>query len=252
MAFEVDGESYDRFMGRYSVPLAERFVEWLGPRVGRRVLDVGAGPGALTALLVQHPDVVSVTAVDPSPPFLEALRRRLPDVPAHRATADALPFDDDEFDTTVAHLVVHFMPDPVAGLGEMRRVTAPGGWVAAATWDLAGERAPISLLWRAAKDLDPSVVGEEMRPGTRAGDLGRLLEQVGLHDVEESELTVSVEHPSFEEWWEPYELGVGPAGDYVAGLGAEHRQALRDRCRELLPPVPATLEAVAWTAAGRV
>lgn len=251
MAFDVAGEAYDRFMGRYSAPLARRLVEWLGPRVGSRVLDVGAGPGALTTVLAQHPDVAQVAAVDPSPSFLAALRQRLPDVPAARASAEDLPFDDDSFDTVVAGLVVHFMTDPVAGLAEMRRVTAPDGWVAATTWDAAGGRAPISLFGRAARDLHPAAPGEASLPGTGAGDLRDLFVRAGLREVEESELVVSVAHPSFEEWWAPYELGVGPAGDYVAGLDARRREALRAHCRELLPDPPFTLDAVAWVAAGR-
>jgi SAM-dependent methyltransferase len=150
-----------------------------------------------------------------------------------------------------AQLVVHFMADPQAGLAEMARVCAPGGWVAASTWDLAGDRAPISLMWQAAKDLDPAVVGEEVRPGVARGDLTRLLTGAGLTAVEEGEVSVSVEHPTFEEWWAPYSLGVGPAGDYVAALDDDEREALRERCRELLPEPPLTVEVTAWVACGR-
>jgi SAM-dependent methyltransferase len=251
MGFDMPGSAYDRFMGRYSEPLAVPFVDWLDPAPGGRALDVGCGPGALTARLVDRLGADRVVAVDPSESFLASLRDRLPGVATHRATADDLPFEDDSFDEVAAQLVVHFMPDPVAGLAEMRRVARPGTRVGACTWDLAGGRAPISLLWRAARDLDPGVSGEEVRPGVAAGDLTRLLLEAGLHHVDETELAVTVTHPSFEEWWEPYTLGVGPAGEYVAGLDEEHRSALRDRCRALLPDAPFEAVAVAWTARGR-
>jgi SAM-dependent methyltransferase len=251
MGFDMPGSAYDRFMGRYSEPLAVPFVDWLDPAPGGRALDVGCGPGALTARLVDRLGADRVVAVDPSESFLTSLRERLPDVATHRATADDLPFEDDSFDEVAAQLVVHFMPEPVAGLAEMRRVARPGTRVAACTWDLAGGRAPISLLWRAARDLDPGVRGEEVRPGVARGDLTRIFLEAGLQDVDETELSVTVAHPTFEEWWEPYSLGVGPAGEYVAGLDEAHRSALRDRCRTLLPAPPFELEAVAWTARGR-
>ncbi len=97
----------------------------------------------------------------------------------------------------------------------------------------------------------PNVEGESLRTGTSEGELRRLFEDVGLTDVDETALSVSVEHPTFEEWWEPFTLGVGPAGVYVAGLDPEHRDALREQCRAMLPAAPFVLTARAWTGVGR-
>jgi hypothetical protein len=146
--------------------------------------------------------------------------------------------------------VVHFMTDPAAGLAEMRRVTRPGGTVAACVWDHAGGRGPLSPLWEAAAALSPGVAGESELPGSRAGDLERLFSAAGLREVDESALSVSVRHPTFEEWWEPFTLGVGPAGAYVAGLDPQARDRLRERCRALLPEAPFVLTSFAWTARG--
>ena len=129
MTFNVAAEAYDRFMGRYSrllSPLMADLAE-IGP--GQRVLDVGCGPGALVAELVRRVDAESVTAVDPSPPFVAAARTRFPGVRIEEASAESLPFEDESFDAALAQLVVHFMADPVAGLTEMRRVTRPGAWL---------------------------------------------------------------------------------------------------------------------------
>ena len=245
MAFEVAAD-YDRFMGRYSVPLAVSFADWAGVRPGQRVLDVGCGPGALTARLVGAVGAENVSAVDPSAPFVAAARERHPGVDIATAGAEHLPHADGTFDAALAQLVVHFLTDPVAGLREMGRVTREGGTVAACVWDLSGGGGPLSLFWRAVRDVDPSAPDESLRPGVREGDLGRLCRDAGLAVVDEGSISVTVRHPSFEQWWEPYTLGVGPAGDHVAHVGATGRQALRDRCQELLPAAPFDLTASAW------
>jgi hypothetical protein len=142
------------------------------------------------------------------------------------------------------------MDDPVTGLHEMSRMTKPGGTVAAASWDLAGGRAPLSLMWQAAASMWPGVDDESGRPGVGEGDLERLMAKAGLQDVSGSELSVRAEYATFEEWWTPYTFRVGPAGDFVAGLSDGARSALEQRCRELLPPSPFGIDATAWVAVG--
>ena len=249
--FNVAADAYDRFMGRYSSLLSPQMAELAGIAPDQRVLDVGCGPGALTAVLVGRVGAANVAAVDPSEPFVEAARRHFPDVDIRRAPAEDLPFHADSFDASIAQLVVHFMEDPVAGLREMRRVTKPGGIVAACVWDHAGGRGPLSTFWEAARQLDPGAADESRLAGARRDHLGELFKAAGMSDVEQSEIDATLRHPSFEEWWEPYNGGVGPAGAYVAGLDTERRAQLRDRCRELLPDPPFTLESIAWTARGR-
>ena len=144
MAFEVAADAYSAFMGRYSEPLAEVFVQWAGMEPGRHVLDVGCGPGALTARLVERLGASHVIAVDPSAAFVAAARRRCPGVVVQQAAAEHLPLPNGSVDAAVAQLVVHFMTDPVAGLTEMARVTRPGGVVAACVWDHASGRGPLS------------------------------------------------------------------------------------------------------------
>jgi SAM-dependent methyltransferase len=251
VSFAVAADAYDRFMGRYSVPLAPRFADFAAVGNGERALDVGCGPGALTAELVARLGSDAVAAVDPSEPFVAAARKRHPGVDVRQASAADLPYPERSFDAALAQLVVHFMPDPVAGLREMSRVTREGGAIAACVWDLAGGRAPLSPVWTAAREFG-HVEGESGLPGAREGHLGELLREAGLRDVEEGVLSVEVEHPSFEDWWEPFLLGVGPAGQYVAGLDAERQARLRDRCRELLPDGPFVLSVRAWAARGVV
>ena len=241
MAFD-SADAYGRFMGRYSEPLAPQLADLAEVTGGKRVLDVGCGPGEL----VRRAGPDAVAAVDPSEPFVAAVRLRLPGVDVRSGSAERLPYADDEFDVALAQLVVHFMADPVAGLREMARVTRPGGVVAASVWDHGGGKGPLSLFWRAAKEVAPSTRGEATLPGAVEGELAALCTEAGLVDVEQTVQTVRVRHSTFEEWWEPYTLGVGPAGEHVRQLSDPDRARLRNRCAELVPDPPFELEASAW------
>jgi SAM-dependent methyltransferase len=248
--FLAAADAYDRFMGRYSVLLAPQLADLASVTVGQRVLDVGCGPGALTSELVRRLRADLVAAVDPSETFVAAARERNHGVDVRLASAEQLPFADQTFDGVLAQLVVHFMADPRAGLSEMVRVVRPGGVVAACVWDHAGGRGPLSVFWDAARELDPDVDDESQLAGAREGDLARLLASVGLREIEETALTVSIEHPSFDDWWEPFTLGVGPAGSYAGALDAGRQAQLRERCREALPAAPFVLRSQAWAARG--
>lgn len=250
MVFD-SANAYDRFMGRYSAPLAGQFADFAGIGSGQRVLDVGCGPGALTGELVRRLGLSSVAAIDPSEAFVVAVRDRYPGVEVEVASAETLPFEDGSFDTAAAQLVVHFMKDPVRGLGEMRRVTRTGGVVAACVWDHAGGQGPLALFWQAVRSMDPASPDESELPGTRKGHLAELLEESGMTYITDGALTVTVTHPRFEDWWTPFTLGVGPAGAHVAALDPERRDELRERCSRLLPAPPFTLSATAWAALGR-
>jgi SAM-dependent methyltransferase len=243
-------DAYDRYMGRYSAPLSPPFADFAGVESGQRVVDVGCGTGALTAELVRRLGPSNVTAVDPSEPFVAAVAERFPEVVTQRAAAEDLPFADDSFDAALAQLVVHFLTDPVAGLRELERVTRPDGVVAACVWDFTGE-GPLDVFWAAAQALDPGVEGETHLAGAREGHLVELFEQAGLREVAGEALTITVAHPTFEDWWEPFTLGVGPGGEHVAHLAPADVERLREECRRRLPEAPFTVSGRAWAARAR-
>lgn len=243
---------YDRFMGRFAAPLAPVFADFAEIKQGQRVLDVGCGTGALLGELVGRLGGASVVGVDPSEAFAEAACARHPSARVETGAAEELHFADGSFDATLAQLVVHFMRDPRAGVREMARVTRAGGMVAACVWDHAGGSGPLELFWSAARDLAPDVDDESGRVGTREGELRDLFVTAGLSDVEERALTVAVEYAGFDEWWEMFTLGVAPAGVHVAGLTADEREGLRNRCAERFAELDSpVITGRAWAARGR-
>jgi SAM-dependent methyltransferase len=248
VSFDVAADAYGRFMGRFSEPLAQEFADFVEVGPGQRTLDVGCGPGALTAQLVERLGPGGVEAIDPSASFVAAAAERFPGVPVQLGSAEQLPYPDGAFDAALAQLVVHFMTDPVVGLTEMGRVVRPGGTVAACVWDHAGGLGPLSLFWRAVLDLDAGAPDESHLAGAHEGHLAELFATAGLEDIDSGLLTVSVGYDSVADWWEPYTFGVGPAGAYVAGLDESARERLLRHCTELLPEPPFTIAASAWAA----
>ncbi|HEX2410443.1 MAG TPA: methyltransferase domain-containing protein [Solirubrobacteraceae bacterium] len=254
--FQTPAEAYDRYIGRYSSELGRALVAAAGVRAGDRALDVGCGPGGLTAELVAVLGAERVAAVDPSAPFVAACRRRQPGVQVEEASGESLPFPDAAFDRVLSQLVVNFMTDPPAGAREMRRVARPGGTVAAAVWDYGGEMTLLRRFWDAAVALDTAAAdrdeGRSMRFCTPES-LGELWSGAGLAEVRVSPVVVSAGYDDFEDLWRPLEVGVGPAGAYAASLPPERRAAFKAGFRRRLGAgdTPFRLTARAWIATGR-
>jgi SAM-dependent methyltransferase len=253
--FLTSGSEYDRFMGRYSAPLAELFADAAGVSAGQRALDVGCGPGALTSVLVERLGIDAVAACDPSPPFLDDCRARLPGIDARQGRAEQIPFEDDSFDVALAQLVLHFVSDPPAAASEMQRTVRPGGAVAACVWDFRGGMEMLSHFWDAAcaLDADAPAEGRTLRFGA-AGEIVEMFEASGLVDLEETLLTVESRYSGFDELWSGFMAGIGPAGSYAVSLPDERRERLRRDLYERVgaPTGPFSLSAVARCAVGRV
>ena len=251
MDFKASAERYDRFMGRYTRSLAPLFVEASGVTGGMSVLDVGCGPGGLTRELAERVGEENVAAIDPAPQFVTACQERHPAADVKEGVAEALPWPDGAFDAALCSLVVAFMQDAQQGIREMARVTRPGGTVAACMWDIAGGgMTMLSTFWKAVREVDPGAGGERLRPGVTEGDLGELLRVAGLRDVREGELEARADYADFDDFWEPFTFGVGPAGEHLASLSPEQQERVRELCREALPEGPFTLTARAWFARG--
>jgi SAM-dependent methyltransferase len=253
--FQGPGDDYDRFIGRYGPALGDAMLDYAGVVSAMRVLDVGCGTGALAARAAAVVGGGNVAAADPSEPFVETCRRRVPEADVRIAPAESLPFADDTFDAVLAQLVVPFMTDAPQGAAEMRRVAKPGGVVAACVWDYAGGMRLLRAFWDAAAAIDPeSAARDEGRLLRYANpdELRALWSSAGLSDVAVAALDVEAAYDDFDALWTPFLAGIGPAGSYAASLDADGQATLRERFRaELGDPVgPFTLTARAWSVRG--
>jgi SAM-dependent methyltransferase len=253
--FRTTAEAYDRYMGRYSRPLADRFADAAGVAAGQHALDVGCGPGALTGCLVQRLGAGSVAAVDPSEPFVSGFATRHPGVDVRLGSAEALPFDTGRFDVALAQLVLHFVDDPDAATGEMRRVVRPGGTIAACVWDFDAGMQMLRTFWDAALAVVPDAPDEaHTRRFGRPGEISELFVAAGLEDVTESTLDVSSTYAGFDELWSGFLEGIGPAGAFCVSLDERQREKLRGELFALVgsPTGPFALTAMARSAIARV
>ena len=253
--FERPAAAYDRFVGRYGRALGRELIAFAGVHEGATALDVGCGPGPLTAELVAVLGAERVAAADPSEPFARACRERLPGVRVEVAAAEALPFGDGEFDAALAQLVVNFMADARAGVGEMARVVRPGGTVAAAVWDYGGGMTMLRGFWDAALALDPGAQDEARTMGyATTEELAALWADAGPIDVETGSAEVAAGYEDFEDLWRPFEAGIGPAGAHTVALDRGQRAQLKEELRSRLGvgDEPFSLPARAWLVRGRV
>ena len=257
-----DAESYEQIMGRWSRRLAPLFLEHAGTAPGERLLEVGCGTGSLTFTLASTVAFAELTAIDYADVYVEAARARNrdPRIRIEQGDAAALRFADGQFDRALSQLVVHFVADPGGAVAEMRRVTRPGGVVAAAVWDSAGGMTGMRVFWDTAAMLDPAAAELRARslskPVVAAGGLARLFRAAGLVDVTERSLLIRMEHTDFADYWQPWLAGEGPVGSYVTGLGEAARARLEEHLRAAYlagaPDGPRSFTAVAWSCRGVV
>lgn len=233
------GNPYEQYIGRWSRRVAPVFLSWLNIPAGRRWLDVGCGTGALCAAVLDACEPRTVVGVEPSDGFLETAQENLAGRAAlHQGSATAIPLGAATVDVVVSGLVLNFVPDQRAAVGEMARVTDEGGTIAAYVWDYAGKMEPIRLFWDAAValDTDAARLDEGVRfPLCRPDALEALFASAGLEAIEVRPIDIPTPFANFDDYWQPFLGGQGPAPAYAMSLDEQARGRLRDRLREQIP-----------------
>jgi SAM-dependent methyltransferase len=250
----TNASAYQAFMGRYSDLLAPKFAAAAGVAAGQRVLDVGCGAGALTTVLAGIVGADHLSGIDPSEPFVNAARERVPGADLRVGPAENLPFGEDTFDAALSQLVFHFVDDPAQAVTELRRVTREGGKVAACVWDMTGGMTMLRSYWDAARAVDASAPDEIERFGGHPGQLAALWREAGLRDVVDEPIEVAARYRDFDELWDAFLGGVGPLGAHLQSLDEARRAEVATTLRERIgsPDGPFELTARAWCAVGTV
>jgi len=251
------GNPYEYFMGRWSRLVADVFIDWISPEAGLRWLDVGCGSGALSEAILNKSNPEYIIAIDQSEGFVRTAQERLGDrVKCKVGDAISLPVDDSSIDLAVSGLVWNFLSDPEKALAEMKRVTTIGGMTAVYVWDYAGKMEFLSHFWDVAVELDPgaSDLDEKFRfAGSNADELSELFSRAGLVDVEAGSIDITTKFKDFEDYWNPFLGGQGPAPTYVTTLSKAKRDELRVALRNRLPmrdDGSISLSARAWAVKG--
>jgi SAM-dependent methyltransferase len=253
------GEAYEPFIGRWSRGIARQFVAWLDLPAGGRWGDLGCGTGALSGAILATAAPRLVVAIDRSREYVAYAAARHGESPVLFAAADAAlaPIGSGAADAVVSGLLLNFLPSPAAGVAEMVRLARPGGTVAAYVWDYAERMELLRHFWTTAVELDPAAAAlDEGRrfPLCAPGPLEQLWRDSGLTEIRHGTLEVPTSFAGFDDLWQPFLGGQGPAPSYLAALDQAGREALRQRLRQRLMPSadgPIRLVARAWAVRGR-
>jgi len=245
-----DGPAYDRSTGRWSEQLARELVPWLGVRRDARWLDVGCGTGAVSDAIMDLAWPGQVTGIDSSDGFLEVARRKVPGAQFDSGDAGGLPYPDASFEAVVCALVVPLLPDPAGAVGQMARVTVPGGVVGLLAWDR--DRALQREYWEASEEVGAG--GREPDRIDSAEALGQLLAGAGLRDPQTRLLTARVSFDGFDDYWESLLGRKGRVTDHFESQPPAKQASIRELIRprvERKPGSKVAVEASAWAAKAR-
>lgn len=234
------GSAYEKFMGRWSLLVAEKFLNWLAVPTSSTWLDAGCGTGSLTRLILETQKPANIISVDSSEEFISYAKKELknPVVQFDVGKAESLKIDQGSIDAVVSGLMLNFVTEPETVMREMIRVTKPGGKIGVFLWDYSEGMQMLRFFWDAAVELDTKAkeYDEGLRfPLCRKGQLEKLFQKSGLRNVEEIPIQINTFFENFSDYWEPFLGNAGPASAYLVSLDQENRKQLESKVRNILP-----------------
>jgi ubiquinone/menaquinone biosynthesis C-methylase UbiE len=233
-------DDYERFMGRWSRAIGEKFLVWLDPSTGAQWLDVGCGTGAFSELILRRRSPQSILGIDPSSAQIDHARKKFPGLTFEIADSMDMPFGDDAFDVVASALVFHFIPDRARAFAEMKRVLKPGGLVGGYTWKRTATTnfAPYAAMMRGATQIGAEALSSPLVPEGSPEGMRASLQSAGFADIAVTEIEVTQSFLNFDTYWEVQTLPFSPPGRTVAKLDDAQRARLRDLMRQTLPAGP--------------
>lgn len=234
-----EGDPYEYFMGRWSKLIAPLFLSWLNAADHLSWLDIGCGTGALSEAIYRNCNPAVLSCVDPSAGFLEKTKARLSGKGEFAVgSASNIPKPDASVDMMVSGLALNFFPELANAVAEMRRVVKRNGTVAAYVWDYSDRMDFLRVFWDAAVDVDPNAY--ELDEGKRfpicnVNKLRDEFHRAGLANIETSNLDATTTFKDFDDYWNPFLGGQGPAGSYLLSLDAHRQDAIKRVVFKSLP-----------------
>jgi ubiquinone/menaquinone biosynthesis C-methylase UbiE len=235
--FFVDGEAYERLMGRFTRAAGEVFLDWLSPAKGLDWIDVGCGTGAFTQLLLDRCAPKGVSAVDPSAEQI-AYASKTPaakHVNFQIGNAQALPFGDRTFDAGVMALVICFVPEPGKGIAELVRVTKPGGMVGTYMWDFFNKGFPRQRLSETVERMGFPVHHPAGYANSRMDTMEGYFRSAGLADVTTRVIEIDVTYANFDTYWTAQTELVNDVVRQIRNMSAAEVERVKSDLRESLP-----------------
>jgi SAM-dependent methyltransferase len=225
------GDPYEYFMGRWSKLMAPVFLEWLHFPDNMSWLDLGCGTGALSEAICLTNNPSGLCCIDPSAEFLEKAKQKLPGNDDFAVgSASVIPKPNEMFDIVVSGLALNFFPDLPQAFLEMKRVLKPKGTIAVYVWDYAGRMDFLRLFWDAASQINPNAhkLDEGIRfPICNPDNLRNAFQQAGLSEIATTQLDINTVFKNFEDYWNPFLGGQGPAPSYLASLPPHQQEELK-------------------------
>ena len=230
-------DQYDRFMGRWSRAIGDKFLAWLAPPMSLRWLDAGCGTGAFSELILQQCEPASLVGIDPAPAQIDYARKTFPKLDFRVGDAMAMPLGDNDFDVVVSALVIHFITDRAKAFAEMKRVARHGGIVGGYLWERTAttDFAPYAPMYRGVQHIAGDSLRSPLVPEATLEGMGASLRAAGYRDINVKQIEAEQTFKDFDDYWEVQTLTFHPVGKSVAALTDAQRAKLRDHMHSTLP-----------------